>query len=71
MGCVLRRRAASTPTASPGRWTWTPSAEIASRAVRSRYADAAVASFDEKVVRAAEREGLATIETSARRQRRR
>jgi predicted nucleic acid-binding protein len=35
----------------------------------ARYADAAVASFDEKVVRAAEREGIALIETAARRRR--
>jgi toxin FitB len=37
----------------------------------SRYADAQVASFDEKVLRAAKREGLAIIETSGRRARRR
>ena len=37
----------------------------------ARYADAQVASFDEKVLRAGEREGLATTETSARRPRRR
>ena len=37
----------------------------------ARRADAAVASFDEKVLRAAGREGLATIEMGARRPRRR
>ena len=37
----------------------------------ARYADARVASFDEKVLRAAEGGGLATIETGARRPRRR
>ncbi len=37
----------------------------------ARYADASVASFDEKVLRAAEREGIARIETPARRSRRR
>lgn len=35
----------------------------------ARYADAAVASFDEKVVRAAEREGIVLIETAAPRRR--
>ena len=35
----------------------------------ARYTDAAVASFDEKVLRAAGREGLETIETGARRPR--
>ena len=37
----------------------------------ARYVDAQVASFDEKVLRAAEREGLATIDAGARRPRRR
>jgi predicted nucleic acid-binding protein len=37
----------------------------------TRYADAAVASFDEKVIRVAEREGLAITGTSARRPRQR
>jgi predicted nucleic acid-binding protein len=37
----------------------------------ARYADAQVASFDEKVLRAAEGAGLATTETTARRPRRR
>jgi predicted nucleic acid-binding protein len=35
----------------------------------ARYADAAVASFDEKVLRAGEREGIALIETAPRRRR--
>lgn len=35
----------------------------------AHYADAAVASFEEKVLRAAEREGLALIERAARRRR--
>ena len=35
----------------------------------ARYTDAAVASFDEKVVRAAEREGIALIEPARQRQR--
>lgn len=35
----------------------------------ARYGDTAVASFDEKVLRAAEREGIALIETTARRRR--
>ena len=35
----------------------------------ARYADAAVASFDGKVLRAAEREGIALIETTARQRR--
>lgn len=37
----------------------------------TRYAEASLASFDEKVVRAAKREGLRIIETSGRRARRR
>jgi predicted nucleic acid-binding protein len=37
----------------------------------ARYADASVASFDEKVLRAARREGIAVIETAARRSPRR
>jgi predicted nucleic acid-binding protein len=37
----------------------------------ARYADAAIASFDEKILRAAEREGLAIVETRGRRPRRR
>jgi predicted nucleic acid-binding protein len=35
----------------------------------ARHTNARVASFDEKVLRASEREGLATIETGTRRQR--
>ncbi|HEV8208139.1 MAG TPA: PIN domain-containing protein [Acidimicrobiia bacterium] len=35
----------------------------------ARHTDAAVASFDEKVLRAAEREGRTTVEASARRRR--
>jgi predicted nucleic acid-binding protein len=35
----------------------------------ARHADAAVASFDEKILRAAEREGIALAETAARRRR--
>ena len=37
----------------------------------ARYADGSVASFDEKVLRAAEREGIALTETAARRPRQR
>ena len=37
----------------------------------ARYADASLASFDEKVIRAAKREGLTIIETGGRRARRR
>lgn len=37
----------------------------------ARHTDATLASFDEKMLRAAEREGLATIKTRARRQRQR
>jgi hypothetical protein len=41
IGCEHRSRAASTPTTSPGRWTATPSAAIACRAIRSRSLSAA------------------------------